>query len=427
MVYFSDSHVAKSSVVRGRTSSDALRPLLRRISSLAVGYGLYPAGRYAPTRLNPGDCPTRNIQVPAPVPHSVAGSDGIFPPWIFGLSPGRRWISNWLRLTLLLLPYLPDFNSSDCWRKSARIPLALHEWSLDFNSTLGFPGEGPAPFISLSPCLLVAVLAAVPLAFSVPRISGSHGDLQRQRLREGIKLPDGRRVTEATGIYREGLLHHFQIWLAGRGVSFEDTFLNNFPVIDDLNKLLCDYGRSLFHSGKPYYRYAETINAVATKRPTLRRSFQQAWDLAFMWCSFEPTEHHTAMPFQGLLAILSTCLLWGWKREAGIFALCWGALLRFGEIFHAVRGDVVFPEDVSQSIDHVLIKIQDPKTRYRAARHQSSKLEQPDLFKVAEIGLQGHGKPEKLWNLSGSTLRSRLTKILHVLTSRSKLVQFLAP
>ena len=131
-----------------------------------------------------------------------------------------------------------------------------------------------------------------------------------------------------------------------------------------------------------------------------------------MWCSFEPTEHHTAMPFQVLLAVLSTCLLWGWRREAGIFAMSWGALLRIGEIFHAVRGDLVFPADVQHSIDHVLIKIKDPKTRYRAARHQSSKLEQPDLIKVAEIGLQGLGKSDRLWHLSGSTLRSRLSKVL---------------
>ena len=412
VVYFSDSHVAKSSVVRGRTSSDLLRPLLRRISSLVVAYGLYPAGRYAPTRLNPGDCPTRDIPVPLPVPHSVAGSNGFYPSWIFGLSSGRRWISNWLRLTLLLLPQLPDFDSSDCWRKSAKLPISLHEWDLDFDSTLGFPGEGPLLFVPLSLFQLVAVLVAVPAAFAAPRVPGSHGDMLRQRLREGLKLPDGRRVTEATGLSREGLLHQFQNWLTGKGVSFDTVFLANFPVIDEINKLLCEYGRSLFHSGKPYYRYAETINAVASKRPTLRRSLQQAWDLAFMWCSFEPTEHHTAMPFQVLLAVLSTCLVWGWRREAGIFALSWGALLRIGEVFHAVRGDLVFPGDVSQSIDHILIKIKDPKTRYRAARHQSSKLEQPDLIKVAEIGLFGLRKSEKLWNLSGSTLRSRLSKVL---------------
>ena len=72
ITYFSDSHVAKSSVVRGRTSSDALRPYLRRIGALTVGYGLYPAGRFAPTRYNPGDCPTRDVEIPPPVPCSIS-------------------------------------------------------------------------------------------------------------------------------------------------------------------------------------------------------------------------------------------------------------------------------------------------------------------------------------------------------------------
>ena len=410
--YFSDSHVAKSSVVRGRTSSDALRPYLRRIGALTVGYGLYPAGRFAPTRYNPGDCPTRDAELPPPVPCSIVNDEGEVPSWIFDLSSGRRWISNWLRLTLLVLPQLPQFDSSDSWRKSAPLPVSHHEWTLDFDSTLGFPGEGPLPCFRAFLHHLVVVLAVLPLACAAPRVAGSHGDLLRQQQRVGIKLPDGRRVTEATGLSRENLLQKFQIWLTGKGCNFDEVFLNNFPIIDDLNKWLCEYGRFLFHSGKPYYQYAETINAVATRRPTLRRSFQQAWDLAFMWCSFEPTEHHTAMPFQVLLAVLSTCLLWGWRREAGIFAISWGALLRIGEIFHAVRGDLVFPADVQHSIDHVLIKIKDPKTRYRAARHQSSKLEQPDLIRVAEIGLQGLEKSDRLWHLSGSTLRSRLSKVL---------------
>ena len=45
-VYLGDSRVSRSSLARGRTSSSAMRPLLRQASSLCIGYGLYPA---APT------------------------------------------------------------------------------------------------------------------------------------------------------------------------------------------------------------------------------------------------------------------------------------------------------------------------------------------------------------------------------------------
>ena len=85
-----------------------------------------------------------------------------------------------------------------------------------------------------------------------------------------------------------------------------------------------------------------------------------------------------------------------------------------GEIVKAKRSDIVFPvfpKDVRYTIDHVLIKILEPKTRFRA-RHQSSKLEAPDLIAVAWLGL-GHLKPyEKVWPNSPSTMRSRLDKIL---------------
>ena len=91
---------------------------------------------------------------------------------------------------------------------------------------------------------------------------------------------------------------------------------------------------------------------------------------------------------------------------------CSPCLLRSGELLNACLRDIVSPQDVRFSIDHVLIKILEPKTRFRAARHQSSKLEPPDLIQVAWIGL-GRLKPhEKVWPGSPSTVRHRLYKVL---------------
>lgn len=124
-------------------------------------------------------------------------------------------------------------------------------------------------------------------------------------------------------------------------------FQANPPDFDRINNVLTKYGRHLFSSGKPYYHLSETINLVSAKRTILRRSLQQARDLCAMWTSFQPVEHHRAMPLQVLLAVLSTCLVWGWTREAAIFAMCWGMLLRPGELLNAFRRDVVFPQDVA--------------------------------------------------------------------------------
>ena len=85
----------------------------------------------------------------------------------------------------------------------------------------------------------------------------------------------------------------------------------NPPNLDVINQHLTDYGRFLFKEGKPYFHFSETINSISAKRPVLRRSLQQAWDLVFLWGSFEPTVHHVSMPFQILLSVLSIMLIWG--------------------------------------------------------------------------------------------------------------------
>ena len=316
----------------------------------------------------------------------------------------RRWSSNWLRLSLLLCPsWISFFTDHSCLRSYGTTLSFDPPVSMDFDSTLGFPGEGPHSRWLVFLCLTSKVFGAS---------RSSHGDAMRRENRRGLELPEGRRVTATTMSVRNQLTAAFNSWLREVGLSYDDVFQANPPDLDRINSVLTRYGKYLFSEGKPYYHFAETINSVSAKRPILRRSLQQAWDMCAMWTSFEPVEHHKAMPVQVLLAVLSTCLIWGWTREAAIFAMCFGMLLRIGELLNAKRADIIFPHDVRFSIDHVLLRILEPKTRFRAARHQSSKLEPPDLILVAWIGL-GHLKPhERIWPGSSSTLRSRLDKVL---------------
>ena len=440
VVYLGDSHVSRSSLARGRTSSDAMRPMLRQSAALSNAYGIYLAGRFSPTRSMPANAPTRDKEIPDPVPRSITGEvaersgiEGLR--WLTSLPKTKRWVSNWSRLVLLLMPSLPGFFIQD---EPLRIYPAtvspIHHPLAQFDQTLGFPGEGPwlgfsvllylcllpsnSRLASLHGIILSLWISGEGAAAGAPKIDPaavSHGDKIRQIARAGIELAEGRRTTELTAATRVDLLARFQNWLNGKGISFEDVFLANPPNLDEINKILCDFARNLFRLGKPYYHYSETINSVASRRPLLRRSLQQAWDLAFMWGSFEPTEHHVAMPYQILLALISVMLIWGWRREAACLALSWGALLRIGEVLQAVRSDVVLPSDVAASNDFILVRIKEPKTRYRAARHQAGKLEQPDLIQVISLGFQDLKKEEQLWPYSGSTLRHRLERALQVL------------
>ena len=62
--------------------------------------------------------------------------------------------------------------------------------------------------------------------------------------------------------------------------------------------------------------------------------------------ALEPTEHHAAMPHQVLLAVISTCLVWGWTGGAACFALGLGGhCFVSGEVVMAFRRDLILPAD----------------------------------------------------------------------------------
>ena len=438
-VFLGDSHVSRSALARGRTSSYALRPLLKQASSICIAYGLYAAGRYAPTRWNPADHPTRDTTIPQPVPRSLV--DGASPAaihWIGSLPKSRRWMSGWIRLTLLLRPSLVQFFTDPSpMRRHACFWISPEEWGLDFDSTLGYPGQGPF-VVWPSSVLRLWILSVVALISTCESTKGdilflgvlglslslSHGvgfpvvnsgDLVRQRARQGFKLELGRPVTDGTRAVREDLFSLFTQWLDSQSLYFDSIFMASPVDLDGVNRVLTDYGKMLFRLGKPYYFYAETLNCITSRRGILRRSISTAWDLAFMWRSAEPTEHHAAMPYQVLLGVLSTCLVWGWVREAACFALAWGALLRIGEVVDAIRADIVLPCDVNFSVSYLLLRISEPKTRFKAARHQAGKMEQPDLIMVVQLGFQYLQRHERLWPFSAATLRQRLNKVLQKL------------
>ena len=420
-----DSHVAKSAVTRLRTSSGALVGLLKQRAMMCLAYGLYPAHRFAPTRLNPADHPTRCTRIPDPVRNSILQSDPKLRFRLFKLGSLRRWIANWARLALLLDPHLSFFayHSESC-RRHGLLAISSHELLMDFDATLGYPGEGRPSWIFP---FWILVLMLKGFCGCTPVAAVSHGDLVRQKSRAGIELKEGRRVLETTSAIRSKLLESFCEWLGSSGKSFDEIFLARLPDLDLLNSELCRYGRWLFSEGKPYYHFSELLNAVTSRRPILRRSLQQSWDLAFMWGSFEPVEHHVAMPHQILVALIASAWCWGWSREAAIFALSFGALLRIGEVLQAKRSDVLMPEDVGHTVSYVLIRIKEPKTRFRAARHQASKVEQPDLVQIIRVGFSSLRFDEPLWHMSGSTLRTRLEKLLTALNLPCKAHQVPKP
>ena len=196
------------------------------------------------------------------------------------------------------------------------------------------------------------------------------------------------------------------------GIPWADLLNEGLARVEEINAVIIAYGRQLHKCGRPYQHYAETINAIAGQRLSLKRSLQGAWSLAFSWLQSEPSAHHVAMPVQVLMALLSVCILWGWNHVGAMLALGWGAFLRAGEVLSARRQQLVLPPDVGFSTAFALFSIMEPKTRFSAAKHQCAKLDIPDLLQYVELCLSPLRPDQRIWPFSGQTMRTRLRQLL---------------
>lgn len=144
----------------------------------------------------------------------------------------------------------------------------------------------------------------------------------------------------------------------------------------------------------------------------IRKQLAPAWDLAFAWLANEPHQHHPALPLSVLLAVLTTCLWWGWPLEAAVFALAWNGILRIGEVLLSKRKDLVLPDDSMPGVNFILLRIRAPKTRGRAAKHQAARVDPSDMIQLL-VGVFGELPPDRLlWPYSAATLRKRFSAVL---------------
>ncbi|CAE7306808.1 unnamed protein product [Symbiodinium necroappetens] len=465
-----DSQVA-SAAAKGRSSSRSLSFALMRSTALQLGFGLFVAYGFAPTRLNVADDLTRLLNFG---PRPLAASTSSFRRLCGTLSPPCAFAARLLLGRLFLLvafdsPYDKHFLVSLLSGPFlGRLPGADHS-RLDFDSTLDFPGEGPRlPLClltvpSLGPldfclsagpsgrrasshsfvlvvelflhffeaassllCLLdfdatlrfpgegwgwfrVFFQLTCAMAVVVPSTPAEH---ERARRRSPVLLVADRVVRPVTRTKRERLSAAFDEWLLEtHGISLRSLLDAPGDVSEKVANLLVGYGQALFRGGQPYYKYSETINAVAALKPSIRRSLTYAWDLAFAWLTEAPHCHHKAMPLGILLAVLSAALAWGWAAEAALFGLAWAGLLRPGEVLSARRIDLIPPRDAAPGTKHALLVIRNPKTRGRAARHQSARVDPANVIELLDAvfgKLPGHAL---LWPQSGATLRRRLEQI----------------
>eukprot|EP00435_Cladocopium_sp_Y103_P019932 s4028_g4.t2 len=475
-----DSYVVRGATSKGRSSSRALSTVLRRVCATSLAAALYLTLPYVPTRWNPSDDPTRDVEL-RPQYGSLNLSE-----WeeedLFLLSElpkTRRWASIWVRMVLRLVgPSCLRLSDRSLYRQTALRRDEVRSFALQqksFDASMGFPGEGPFSshfppldfaecikgiqafsnglsfsfafsflllccwiFIAITSTWTAAVLGGVlclrarsprwlwiSVLFPMLLLSGAHampmfpktaGERTKAAQRQlRPPVPPGRPVLPVTQQRRAKLLDAFLIWAVEEGLDVMTMLQQHHWYIDDLNLILERYGRSMYQCGKTYGGYAETLNAITSWKPALRRLLGGAWDFGYAWSRHEPSVHHSAMPGPVALAMITTAIIWGWTQFAGVFALMWAGLLRPGEALAATRADLLLPSDGDRTLPFGLLSIKDPKTRTTNARHQSAKIDMADMLRVVELFL-GPLKPfQKLWPYSGNTLRSRFRCILQAL------------
>ena len=239
VVVFVDSFVCKGATSKGRSSSRSLSSILRKVNSRLVAFGIYLCVVFVPTRWNTADDPTRDVQLRSPIRGFQLDPDDLDSlQFLAPIPPTRRWASNWIRLVLLMSsrPFV-DFTDRSTFRapRSSFPSLAPH-CSMDFDATLGFPGEGPAPTNFLLGFLLSAAMpfhgfalgtagccwlllgAFAPSFDAMPMFPTTPGDTARARLRSGT-LPIGRPVLSRTGSLRSRYFEIFAAWVSSNSID----------------------------------------------------------------------------------------------------------------------------------------------------------------------------------------------------------------
>eukprot|EP00438_Fugacium_kawagutii_P033109 Skav219660 [mRNA] locus=scaffold1257:38988:40049:+ [translate_table: standard] len=241
-------------------------------------------------------------------------------------------------------------------------------------------------------------------------------DQRRARRRAATELFTDRVVKQSTRNYRKGLLDVFSRWLAeSYRLTLDELVSGNTYDADFICEILVNYGREMYYAGKAYGKFSETVNGITALRPSLRKQISAVWDLAFNWVADEPHEHHPALPLSVLLAVSALALLWGWVREAAVLLISWTGLLRIGEVFSATRAELILPSDSAPGVRSALLKILQPKTRGRAAKHQVARIDHPDVIEFLEALFAEKDPKERLWIASPQTMRRRFSQLQQAL------------
>jgi len=310
-------------------------------------FDLYPGYFFVPTRFNSSDDPSRFTKLRSPtLPLPTwfdAAADGDPAEFDFVASWPKQAkdVSGWIRMTWKI-----------CRLKGVNVFATLN-----FDASLGFPGEGP------------------PKGSRDPQLLAQRGHVPEVLLR------------------RQRYLERFVAWLwKSRGLSLDALFDKGSRAVD---RVLASYGAVCFEGGRSHIFYTETICAVTDRVPELKRSLPRAWDLGWVWKGLQESSNNLAMPQDVLLAAVATALFWDWDDVALLMYLGFICMLRPGELCALRFQDIVFSTVRGAKVAFIFIGL--PKMRRIGPRREHVRIDDSELVQALAARSVGRPAGERLY------------------------------
>eukprot|EP00971_Amphidinium_carterae_P174020 3449251-Amphidinium_carterae.2 len=188
------------------------------------------------------------------------------------------------------------------------LALNKYEWedrfehvSDDFDSTLGYPGEGPR-------------------GLREKVILGPVKEKEKQRdLRIQVQPETLARYKVKYDRWKE--------WLASERLPGPDKVTRS-PALDTV---MASYMQHMYNLDAPISHGLETLAALQLFHPHTIGELHRSWKAAKQWKRTQPLSIRAPLPLSVLLAMSCTAWLQGWWRTSALLLLSFDALLRPGE------------------------------------------------------------------------------------------------
>eukprot|EP00971_Amphidinium_carterae_P346744 6488398-Amphidinium_carterae.3 len=359
VVFLVDSLVLQSVVSRGRSRSRRLNKVASAAGAFLLFVDVYPLVSWVRTHANPADDPTRHARLrdPVPLPDPISRdveSMFVSHPWV----ASATW-TMWQSLGWAV----PDVGVLQ-----QRVETDL------FDSTLGYPGEGPRR--------------------GVPRKNS--GSCVKQDLRV--------RVQPATALRYRQKLSLLEVWLAQNGFMSVASLLDSSEVL--VNQILSSYIQFLHVSGRPTQWGIDTLAAIQFAGPSWQGRLRASWAIQRQWCRITPFHTRTPLPLDVLLAMVAVCMVWDWPHMAACLLLGFHLLLRPGEIAGIQRCHLLLPSDLGGLSFSGSLSLPKTKTSNRGSKLQSVLIEDELILEFVD-NLLGAVAPNTLLVAGGLPLLSK--------------------